>query len=272
MTTNERRAAVLEKVAASVMPAADKKMFPGAIEAARRDGVRIQRRKAMLADKKTRSPRIKAQHKRFVEHLAKAAPPIAEEPFKAALGKKMRGGLMDLIGRALAVAGTAAATGVGLGATALYNKLKKPPTAFQALKGAFGPGSAGRKALAIGGIAAALGAGITGAEGATDSISKAYGKRKGFSTMMEGNPWLKKEPAKDVKRFYNTLHNFAPKVAKDPLAAGSFMRRSMAFKDEGIQAADIKTLADINKAGKKTTDGILQNAFRGMTSGAAFGS
>ncbi len=290
MMTNERRAAILEKVAAGSwgdsldsvlgggagkkaqqpgMPKPKANAYPNAEQHAKRDAARAKRRGKRMSPG---HPELRAQRKRFANHKLHAdSVTKMEEPFKAAVGKKMRGGLLDLIGSSGKAGAGIAGAGATLGATALYNKLKKKPTAFQTLKGAFGPGSAGRKALAIGGIAAAVGAGITGAESATSSISKSLGKKKGFDNMMADNQWLKKEPPKDVKRFYNTLHNFAPKVAKDPLAAGSFMRRSMAFKDEGIQAADIKTLTDINKASKKPSDSLLQNAFRGMTSGAAFG-
>jgi len=107
--------------------------------------------------------------------------------------------------------------------------------------------STGEKVLGLGLGAAGLTAGIRGADAAIDSIGGPIRQRKAFNAMMDENPNLKKEDQGDVKKIFRTLHTFNPDMAKDPLVAGSFMRRSLQYKDEGIQPQDVKTLAEINK-------------------------
>lgn len=105
----------------------------------------------------------------------------------------------------------------------------------------------GDKLLALGGGAAALTAGIRGTDAAIDAVRNPLQKRKAFNNMIEDNPSLAQEDKKDMGRIFNTLYSFNPKMAKDPLVAGSFMRRSLQFRDEGIQPQDVKTLAEIKK-------------------------
>ena len=85
---------------------------------------------------------------------------------------------------------------------------------------------------------------------------------------MRENPDLTKEPAKDVKMIYSTLHRFAPRLARDPLVAGSFLKRSLQFRTEGIQPNDIKTLAEIGRnMAQAKKESILSKAF-GAVAGA----
>ncbi len=105
----------------------------------------------------------------------------------------------------------------------------------------------GEKMLALGGGAAALTAGIRGTDAAIDAVRDPIQKKRALGNMLADNPSLLKEDQKDVGRIFNTLYSFNPKMAKDPLVSGSFMRRSLQFKDEGIQPQDVKTLAEIGK-------------------------
>jgi len=108
-----------------------------------------------------------------------------------------------------------------------------------------------KKALVFGTAGAGLTAGIRGADAAIDSIRKPLHKRRSFNNMMEDNPSLKREDEKDVKRIFNTLHRFNPEMASDPLVSGSFMRRALQFKEEGIQPVDVKTLAEVGKLSRE---------------------
>jgi hypothetical protein len=126
----------------------------------------------------------------------------------------------------------------------------------------FGEGGVGRRALMLGATAAGIGAGIKGTDIVIDAVTGAVHKRRSFNNMLAENPKLKRESQRDVKRIFRTLHSFSPRMAGDPLVAGSFLRRSLQFKEEGIQPVDIKTLVDIRKSvsGAKG-ESILSKAF-----------
>jgi len=46
--------------------------------------------------------------------------------------------------------------------------------------------------------------------------------------MIEAHPQLKKEKPEIVARYWQSLYHFAPYMAADPLAAGAFIRQSLA--------------------------------------------
>jgi hypothetical protein len=95
--------------------------------------------------------------------------------------------------------------------------------------------------LGVGAIGTAA---IAGAGAASKPIDRAAGYRR----MMRESPEFKSEDKKTVKKFYRTLHNFSPKVARDPVAASSYMKRLLAFKDVGVQPGDLQTLSGIEKS------------------------
>ena len=72
-----------------------------------------------------------------------------------------------------------------------------------------------------------------------------------------GCPGDRVQDHRTLRRSFDTLYSFNPHMAKDPLVAGSFLRRALAFKDEGIQANDVKTLTEIRKnlAGARKDEG-----------------
>lgn len=157
----------------------------------------------------------------------------------------------------------ALAKGAVLGGGVLAAKyLKKKPSLMQQLIGKDTPG---RKALMFGAGAAGIAGGLKGVESIGDAISTPIKKKKYFNNMMDENPGLKKEPKRDVERIFRTLFKFNPTMASDPLVAGSFLKRSLQFKDEGIQPVDVKTLTEISKSiqGSKKNDGLLRSAFAG---------
>ncbi len=164
----------------------------------------------------------------------------------------------------------AAAVSLGAAAKPLASKahraykLRKMSPLKRALSKGFGKDTLGRKALTFGAGAAGIAGGIKGIEALSDAAIKPIQKRKAFNDMMDDNPALKKENPKDVKRVFNTLFRFNPKMAGDPLVAGSFMKRTLQFKDEGIQPVDVKTLTEVarNMSGGKSNS-ILGSAFLG---------
>lgn len=122
-----------------------------------------------------------------------------------------------------------------------------PQTTPGLLNKKLGDLTVGEKMLALGGGAAALTGGIRGTDAAIDAVRDPLQKKRALGKMLADNPSLMKEDQKDVGRIFSTLYSFNPKMAKDPLVSGSFMRRSLQFKDEGIQPQDVKTLAEIGK-------------------------
>ena len=145
------------------------------------------------------------------------------------------------------------------------HKLKKMSPLKRSLTKGFGKDTIGRKALTFGAGAAGIAGGIKGVEALSDSIATPIKKRSAFNNMMSDNPGLKKENKKDVQRVFNTLYRFNPKMAADPLVAGSFMKRTLQFKDEGIQPVDVKTLTEVsrNMQSNKSNSSVLSAAFLG---------
>ena len=75
------------------------------------------------------------------------------------------------------------------------------------------------------------------------SMSKEY-----YTKMLEAHPTLMKEDAKTVAKYWSSLYHFAPHMAKDPLAAGAYIRQSIdrGLEELGGPSPDIvKNLSDI---------------------------
>tara|TARA_B100001250_G_scaffold406619_1_gene425995 strand:- start:2819 stop:3460 length:642 start_codon:yes stop_codon:yes gene_type:complete len=168
-----------------------------------------------------------------------------------ALGKALRGALLG-----------AAALGAKKAGPAVWKKLG-PKKSFK--ERMIGEGTPGRKALMFGAGAAGIAGGIKAIDAGSEAISSPLKKKKYFNDMMDDNPALKRESSKDVKRIFSTLYRFNPKMASDPLVAGSFLKRSLQFKEEGIQPVDVKTLTEVAKniEGAKKKDTLLSRAFLG---------
>lgn len=94
--------------------------------------------------------------------------------------------------------------------------------AMKALPGSFAGAAVGATAAgAVGLIGAGLGAAVHG-------ILDAATKGRDFRAMMQANEDLQEHHAQDPRKFnlmFNTLRNVNPEYSKDPLIAGSFMRR-----------------------------------------------
>lgn len=109
-------------------------------------------------------------------------------------------------------------------------------------------GSRAAKRIGLYGLGAAgvVGA-VAGIDALRNALDKRVGKEKAFKNMIKDNPSLAHSDPVHVKKVFNTLYTFNKDMAKDPLVAGSFTRRSLMFKDEGIQPMDVKTLTEIRK-------------------------
>lgn len=72
-----------------------------------------------------------------------------------------------------------------------------------------------------------------------------------YAKMLEAHPALKKEKPETVARYWASLYHFAPHMAQEPLAAGSFIRQSIARglpEEFGGPAPDTYlALTDINR-------------------------
>lgn len=96
--------------------------------------------------------------------------------------------------------------------------------------------------LALGGAALTTGGLLAG--GAFDRISEKLKAKVYFKKVLEKNKDLRKHK-EQIKPYFRSLVNFAPDVARDPLAAGSFLRRMQAFPDVGLPLQDVSTLTKI---------------------------
>ena len=158
--------------------------------------------------------------------------------------------LLSELGRKAAM-GTAGALGtLALAATAepLKERIVQAMRPKRSVLGSiFSHGGPFHTALGYGAAGAALGGGAMLANKAVNAVHEPRDKRNAFTLMMAEHPHLKHEDPKVVTRSFNTLWHFNQDVAKDPTTAASFVRRAAMFKDEGIQANDVKTLTDIRK-------------------------
>jgi hypothetical protein len=172
-------------------------------------------------------------------------------------------GIRGLVGAGKDTIGTFGKDLVGKEGLDLGGRIGRALTPKKSLVGRmFGSGSVGRKALMFGAGAAGIAGGIKGLDIITDSISDPLKKRSYKNKMFTVTPALKKANQTDVGRIFNTLYKFNPKMASDPLVASSFVRRSLQFKEEGIQPVDVKTLAEVKeKMERGQGKGLLSEAF-----------
>jgi hypothetical protein len=211
---------------------------------------------------------VKLAASRIQQPKAKAPEPglFGRSPMgtREALGKvwARRGHLAAGVAEKAPLAVLGAGSTIGL--EALRRKFfNKPPTVMQEI---LGRGGIGRRAVGLGILAAGLGAGAAGVSKTIDYTSDHFGKKRAFEAMLKQSPALKEHKPQELQAAFNTLHKFNPDMAEDPLTAASFMRRAMMFKEEGIQPADVLTIANARKLraealDKKNEYGALRSAF-----------
>lgn len=173
---------------------------------------------------------------------APAAAAVAR-PFSVDAKSNLRDGVMS------AIKGAPAAALAGIGGLAtlmLGSKLKdhlapKPSI----LKTVFARNGPLTHALGYGLGAAAIGGSVFGVKKLHEHATEPGKRDAAFKMMKTENPALGHDA--HVRKSFDTLWRFNPDMAKDPLVAGTFVRRAMAFKDEGIQSQDVKTLTEVRK-------------------------
>ena len=110
-------------------------------------------------------------------------------------------------------------------------RMKAPPSMLmKALKGS----------ALIAGVGGALGVG----KHYYDKYNAKKDRDKYFAKMLRYNSDLRSKPA-SVQPYFKSLMHFAPNVAADPLAAGSYVRRAHEFRSIGMPLQDVATLARI---------------------------
>lgn len=142
-----------------------------------------------------------------------------------------------------------AAAGIGALSLLAYKKLRPKPTMAQRLSGGLKKALTGKLAKRLGAFgagAAGIAGGIAVVDALRSGLSSKISDKKQFSNVMKENPTLEKD-REHAKKVFKTLKRFNPEMAADPLVAGSFLKRSLQYKDEGIQPMDVKTLTEIGK-------------------------
>jgi hypothetical protein len=124
--------------------------------------------------------------------------------------------------------------------------INQNPRGFARLKSVFTSPAARRFGMYGAGALGVVGT-VAAVDAIRDSLDKKIGREKAFKNMIKENPTLASGSPAHVKKVFNTLYTFNKDMAKDPLVAGSFTRRSLQFREEGLQPMDIKTLTEIRK-------------------------
>ncbi|MFZ4580511.1 MAG: hypothetical protein ACOYOB_19175 [Myxococcota bacterium] len=156
----------------------------------------------------------------------------------ASAGKGVLGAIEGAPKAAIGALGTAAGV-------ALLSKFRKKPSL---LKSIFSSGGPLTTALAYGAGATAIGGGVWAAGKGLEAATDPYKKERAFKALKSESPALVSGDPVHARKSFETLWRFNPDMAKDPLVASSFVRKAIAFKEEGVQSQDIKTLADVRKA------------------------
>lgn len=120
-----------------------------------------------------------------------------------------------------------------------------------------------RRAAVAGGGALALAAAIEGVEKASKHVGDKMSHKQGFKRLMAHNPSLAKEDPEHVAMLYETMHDMEPGLARNPLVAGSWVKKNLMYKDEGVHPNDLKTLMEIRRGRKDSggSDSMLKKVF-----------
>lgn len=102
------------------------------------------------------------------------------------------------------------------------------------------------------------------------AASERLTKTRDYKAMLKSSPGLKEYDAGQVQMVYNSLRSQSPTMAKDPLIAGSFVRRTMEMSPESgpfIDPQTVKTIAEAqrNVSQARKDRGGLSDAFQMTT-------
>jgi len=96
------------------------------------------------------------------------------------------------------------------------------------------------RAAMIGALGVGVNALVDAAAAPVGTMQNTVGKALGYQKMLENSPDLQGMPSMQVKSMYDVLHNFAPDVAAQPVAAAGIVS-NMAQYD----TVDHKTIQDL---------------------------
>lgn len=119
----------------------------------------------------------------------------------------------------------------------------------RAIKSGLGGGAVGHylaPAVASAGVAAA-GLGI---KAGYELVREKLTRQRDYKAMVDANPSLRGMDAKQVNMVYNSLRRLSPTMARDPLVAGSFVRKTIELAPESglsIDPLTAKTIAETQK-------------------------
>lgn len=115
---------------------------------------------------------------------------------------------------------------------------------------------AAKNPYVIAAAAPVIGAGVDAGIGQVRKMIAARGKVKAYKSMIAENPVLKKRP-KDSQKFFNTLYNANPDLARDPLVASSWVHTQIEQQVPGVPHAGVvegvQTLTKIRQQMRDTT-------------------
>jgi hypothetical protein len=104
-------------------------------------------------------------------------------------------------------------------------------------------------ALTLGGMGVAYGANALG------NIRSGARSEKAYETMLMVHPKLSMENPTKVRMYFNTLWNFAPDIARDPLMAGGVIVQAIRMDYTGAPPTElVKTIVDIQNKHRETTN------------------
>ena len=114
----------------------------------------------------------------------------------------------------------------------------------------------GNLMLGTGAVATAGAGAMAGWDAAESAIGKGVaaasarmGRNRGYKKMLAATG---EEDTETRQNAFNTLHTFAPDLAKDPMVAGTFVKRVVDF-DENIDPTWVKTLVETQQRHRPTT-------------------
>lgn len=122
-------------------------------------------------------------------------------------------------------------------------------------------------AAMVGAALAGTAAGVAKGIGAINNRTR---KVRDYDAMLKANPVLKKYDAGQVQMVYNSLRAHSPTMARDPLIANSFVRKTLEMApDDGpyIDPQTAKTLAETqrNLTDARKGRGGIADAFKPMS-------
>lgn len=116
---------------------------------------------------------------------------------------------------------------------------------------------------------ATAGAAVAGTGIAIQKIYDAITKKRDFQAMLENNADLQEAYDRNPKQFnlmFSTLRSMNPAFSKDPLVAGTYMRR-MAESPSHAGAIAVEALGHRDSASSSASDAFLRGGLEGIKRG-----